>query len=72
MTAPKVRPAVPAIALPEAEAAGALGLGPTAVRERVAPDLRVIRLGIKTLYPVVELERWATENAAPVLPERRA
>ena len=67
MTPAKVKPAIPAIALPEAEAAAALGMGATFFREHVAPDLRVRRVKGKTLYPVVELERWAIEGAEKTL-----
>ena len=67
MTPPRVRPPVPAIALGEAEAAGALGMSETFFRQWVVPDVRVIRRGGKVLYPIAELERWATETAEPVL-----
>ena len=68
MSAPKIRPPVPAIALPPAEAAAALGMGETAFREHVAPEVRVIFRGRMRLYPVAELTRWADENAYKVLP----
>lgn len=67
MTPPKVRPPIPAIALSECEAAAALGMGVTSFREYVLPDVKVIRRGKLRLYPVAELERWATENAERVL-----
>ena len=63
MSAPKIRPALPAIAIPPAEAAAALGMGESAFREHVAPNVRVIRRGRLRLYPVSELERWALDNA---------
>ena len=62
MTPPRVRPAVPAIALRQADAAGALGMGPTFFRDHVAPELRTIRIKSKVLYPVEELARWAREH----------
>ncbi len=40
------------------EAAAALGIGRTTFYDRVLPDVRVIRLGRKTLVTVVELQRW--------------
>jgi hypothetical protein len=52
VSAPKIRPPVPAIALPPAEAAAALGMGETAFREHVAPEVRVIFRGRMRLYPV--------------------
>ena len=51
MTPPKVRPPIPAIALPEPEAAASLGLGATFFREHVAPDLAVIRAPGKAALP---------------------
>ena len=63
MSAPKVRPPIPAIALPPAEAAAALGIGETTFREHVLPYVRVIRIGRMRLIPVTELERWADEQA---------
>jgi hypothetical protein len=67
-----VRPATPAIALAEAEAAGALGVGPSFFRAEIAPDLKAIRIKGRVLWPVTELERWAIEHAEHVLPERAA
>lgn len=67
MTPPKVKPPVPAIALAEADAAAALGMGRTFFSEHVRPELRVIRVAGKVLFPVAELERWARERAEHVL-----
>jgi hypothetical protein len=66
VTPPKVRPPTPAIALPEAEAAAALGMGATFFRKEVMPEVEAIRRAGKVLYPVAELERWATESARPL------
>jgi hypothetical protein len=63
----RTRTNAPPIMLPLAEAAAALGMGRTAFRERVAPELRVVRVGRCRLYPVAELERWADEHAARTL-----
>jgi hypothetical protein len=63
VSARKIRPPVPAIALPPSEAAAALGIGETAFRSHVLPDVRVIRVNSIRLIPVAELERWADENA---------
>jgi hypothetical protein len=35
-------------------------------------DLRVIRRGRLRLYPLAELERWATENAERILDQEAA
>lgn len=67
MTASKVRPPIPAIALAEADAAAAVGVGSTLFREHIAPDLRVIRIKSRVLYPVAELERWVDQNARQTL-----
>ena len=44
------------LALSIPEACEALGVGETYFREKVLPDLRVIRRGRRTLIQVVELE----------------
>jgi excisionase family DNA binding protein len=56
----------PRIALTPREAAAALGVGRTYFYAHVMPELRVIRLGRKTLIPVRELERW-TDRAASLI-----
>lgn len=58
---------VPRIALTRAEAAEALGVGLTTFKEKIAPELRVVREGKVRLYPVRELERWADERAERVI-----
>jgi hypothetical protein len=72
MSAAKLRPAIPAIALPPAEAAAALGMGESAFREHVASHVKVIRRGRMRLYPVADLQRWADENASYTLGEPAA
>lgn len=70
MTRPARRPRIgadPRIALTRAEAAKALGVGLTTFKEKIAPELRVIREGKVRLYPVAELERWADERAERAL-----
>lgn len=57
----------PRIALTRQEAAEALGVGLTTFKERIAPELRVIREGKVRLYPVAELERWAEDRAERVI-----
>lgn len=69
--AKKLPTAIPRIALTPAEAAAAIGVGPDFFDANVAPELRLIRRGRKRLVPVVELERWITENAERALGEGR-
>jgi excisionase family DNA binding protein len=77
------RPAVPCPASPEDDARARLALSPeeaaTAIGcsrdhfdRHVAPELRVVRRGRRTLIPLRELERWLDREAAlPVGRERR-
>jgi excisionase family DNA binding protein len=51
------------LALTPTEAAEAIGVSRTTFYAHVLPELRVIRLGRKTLIPTRELEAW-TERAA--------
>lgn len=66
----KLATSIPRIALTPPEAAAAIGVGPDFFEANVAPELRLIRRGRKRLVPVVELERWTTENADRALGER--
>lgn len=52
------------LALSIPEACKALGVGETYFREKVLPDLKVVRRGRRTLIARVELERWLEQNAA--------
>lgn len=58
---------VPRIALTRQESADALGVGLTTFKERIAPELRVIREGKVRIYLVRDLEQWADENAERVI-----
>lgn len=51
------------------QAAEMLAMSLRGFNRHVAPHLRVVRVGQRKLYPVAELERWATANARAV--ERR-
>jgi excisionase family DNA binding protein len=63
---------VPTLAVTVDEAAAAIGMGRSMFYEHVLPHLRIVRVGSKRLVPVVELERWLTENASmPVADELR-
>jgi len=59
--------AVPRVALTPAEAAESLGCSAEFFREHVDLELRWVRRGRKRFVPVVELERWAEQNAEGVL-----
>ena len=63
----KVVPQVPALALNASRAAAAIGMGETAFREHVAPELDVVRIGSMRLYPVAALQRWLDEHATRTL-----
>lgn len=60
---------IPRVTLTPVEAAAALGCGATFFDEQVRPELRLIRRGRKVLVPVVELQRWAAENAERAIAE---
>lgn len=46
------------------EACESLGVGETFVRTQILPDIKAIRVGRRTLIPVVELERWLDRHGA--------
>ena len=54
---------VPRVALSRQEAAASLGMSIDSFERHVQPELRLIRRGKLRLVPLVELERWANENA---------
>ena len=57
---------IPRVALTPTEAAASIGVGEDFFTEHVRPELHLIRRGRKVLVPVAELQRWVSENAAPV------
>jgi excisionase family DNA binding protein len=59
--------AVPRLALSPAEAAEALGVSRDFLDEHIAPELRIVRRGRRKLIPVLELERWLSEQAGLTL-----
>lgn len=65
----KLATPIPRVALTPPEAAASLGVGPDFFTEHIAPELRIVRRGRKRLVPIVELERWCTENAEHVFEE---
>jgi hypothetical protein len=54
---------VPRVALSRQEAAASLGMSLDSFERHFQPELRLIRRGKLRLIPLVELERWAIENA---------
>jgi hypothetical protein len=58
---------IPRVALTIPEAAASLGVGVDFFNENIRPEVKVIRRHSKRLIPVVELQRWAEENAERVL-----
>ncbi len=54
---------VPRVALSRMEAAQSLGMSLDSFERHVQPELKLIRRGKLRLIPLVELERWAIENA---------
>jgi hypothetical protein len=53
----------PRLSLNKQEAAACLGVSVDSFERYVQPDLLVVRRGRLRLFPVIELERWITENA---------
>jgi hypothetical protein len=62
---------VPRVALSRQEAAVSLGMSLDSFERHVQPELRLIRRGKLRLIPLVELERWAVENAESIRGGRR-
>lgn len=67
MSAATITRPYPRVALEPNEAANSLGVKLTFFKEHIAPDLRVVRIGAKRLYPVRELERWVEDQAEQVI-----
>ncbi len=55
--------AITPIALQKPQAAASLGMSVTSFERHVMAKVRCIRCGRLRLYPVADLQRWATENA---------
>jgi hypothetical protein len=70
VTSPKrLTASVPALALPRAAAAAALGISVDHFDRHVRDDLPVVYSGALRLYPVSGLQRWLDEQA--VAPGKR-
>jgi hypothetical protein len=59
---------VPRVALTREEVAAAIGISVDSFARHLQPDVRMVRLGKLRLVPVIELERWAEEQAESTLP----
>jgi hypothetical protein len=57
---------VPRVALSRQETAIALGISLDSFERHVQPELKLIRRGKLRLIPLVELERWAIDNAESI------
>jgi hypothetical protein len=66
----QARPGVPRLALSVREACEALGVSWEMWTERIAPEVRIVRVGRRKLIAIAELERWLDEHGEQVL-ERR-
>jgi len=55
--------AMPRLALNQRDAARALSVSTNTFVRSIAPELRVVYIGRRRLYPVRELERWLEGNA---------
>jgi hypothetical protein len=66
MSAPKLKPATPAIALSIENACAALDVSWDFWRENIEPELRVIRVGRLKRVSVAELQRWAEQHGERV------
>jgi hypothetical protein len=67
MSAPKVKPATPAVAVDLQTAAALVDLSFDVFRARVLPELRVIEITPRCRrVAVAELARWADERAEAV------
>ena len=56
------------LALSKAEAAQALGVSVDFLEDHVLAELRVVRVGRRTLIPVAELERWLAAHEERSIP----
>jgi excisionase family DNA binding protein len=54
------------VAVNTTQAAAMMSVSRDTFRERIEPELRIVRLGARKLIPVAELERWTDENAEGV------
>lgn len=63
---PPIIIASPPILVSREDAAALLAVSVSHFNRFIAPHLRVVRLGQRKLYPLAELQHWATANAQAV------
>jgi len=68
MSRPKVNVTVTPLALRRAEAAASLGIS-VETFDQIRPDLRSVRIGTVTTYPVSGLQAWLDRNSASLADE---
>jgi hypothetical protein len=59
---PRVEVPVPALALRRAQAAAAIGVSLETFDQHVRPQVAAVRIGGVETYPVLELQRFLTEQ----------
>lgn len=59
-----------ALAVRLSEAAALVSLSEDAFNAYVRPELRIVRVGRVTLYPVSEIVRWVDEHTEPSMAEQ--
>jgi len=70
VSTPTITASVPRLALRRDEAAAAIGVSVDHFDTHVRHELRAVRRGRVTVYPVRELECWLERNAATALEGR--
>jgi hypothetical protein len=55
------------VAVNTTRAAEMMSVSRDTFRERIEPELKIVRMGARKLIPVAELQRWTLENAEALL-----
>ena len=55
------------VAVNTTQAAAMMSVSRDTFREKIEPELRIVRMGSRKLIPVAELQRWTIENAEALL-----
>jgi excisionase family DNA binding protein len=67
MAEPSLELTYPPVAVNTTRAAEMLSVSRDTFRERIEPELKIVRMGARKLIPVAELQRWVAENAEALL-----
>jgi len=67
VTEPSLELTYQPVAVNQERAAEMLSVSRDTFRERIEPELRIVRMGARKLIPVAELQRWTSENAEALL-----